>query len=192
MALGTKDRITRSKGFCESQKELMSLVMEFELEDLWRRQNPNGHLYAHFHDRNNTFSRIDRAYTSANMRVGVKIDHEINTFSDHFQTIVIKREPTSFKRGKGYWILDCGLLQGKEYIGSNKGNTEKSVGFKWNSDTTKILGYTYGHNTIQTRERNWEKVRKKIREDIWKWGHLPLPLIGKKILINQVMLSKIW
>ena len=25
-----------------------------------------------------------------------------------------------------------------------------------------------------------------------KWGHLQLSLIGKKILINQVMLSKIW
>ena len=48
--------------------------------------------------------------------MGVKIDHEINTFSNHFQTIVIKREPTNFRRGKGYWILNCGLLQDKEYI----------------------------------------------------------------------------
>ena len=50
------------------------------------------------------------------LTVGVKIDHEINTFSDHFQTIVIKRELENFKKGKGYWILNCGLLQDKEYI----------------------------------------------------------------------------
>ena len=37
-----------------------------------------------------------------------------------------------------------------------------------------------------------EKVRKKINEDIRKWIHLNLSLIGKKIIINQVMLSKIW
>ena len=28
--------------------------------------------------------------------------------------------------------------------GSNKSNPRKPQGFKWNSDTTKILGYTYG------------------------------------------------
>ena len=78
------------------------------------------------------------------------------------------------------------------WLGSNKGNPRKPLGFKWNSDTIKILGYTYERNTIQTREENWEKVRKKIREDIQKWGHLQLSLIGKKILITQVRLSKIW
>ena len=78
------------------------------------------------------------------------------------------------------------------WLGSNKGNTRKPLGFKWNADTIKILGYTYGQNIIQTQEENWEKIRKKIREDIRKWGHLQLSLIGKKILINQVMLSKIW
>ena len=60
------------------------------------------------------------------------------------------------------------------WLGSNKGNPKKYLGFKWNSDTIKILSYTYGHNTIQTREENWDKVRKKIREDMRKWGHLQL------------------
>ena len=78
------------------------------------------------------------------------------------------------------------------WLGSNKGNPRKHLGFKWNADTIKILGYTYGHNTIQTREENWKKARRKIREDIRKWGYLQLSLIGKKILINQAMLSKIW
>ena len=40
--------------------------------------------------------------------------------------------------------------------------------------------------------RKLGKGRKKIREDIRKWGHLQLSVTGKKILINQVMLSKIW
>ena len=37
------------------------------------------------------------------------------------------------------------------WLGLNKGNPRKSLGFKWNADAIKILGYTYGHNTIQTR-----------------------------------------
>ena len=36
MTLGNKDRSTGSKGFCESQEELMSFITEFDLEDLWR------------------------------------------------------------------------------------------------------------------------------------------------------------
>ena len=40
------------------------------------------------------------------------------------------------------------------WLGSNKGNPRKPLRFKWNSDTIKILGYTYGHNTIQTPEEN--------------------------------------
>ena len=78
------------------------------------------------------------------------------------------------------------------WLGSNKGNPRKPLGFKWNSDTIKILGYTYGHNIIQTREEVREKVRKKIRDDAQKWGHLHLSLLRKKMLINQVMLRKIW
>ena len=80
MTLGNKGRSTGNRGFCESQEELMSLITEFDLEDPWRRQNPNGHLYMHFGGRNNTYSRIDRSYTSTNSRVGVKI-------SDQFLTI---------------------------------------------------------------------------------------------------------
>ena len=53
----------------------MSLITEFNLEDLWRHQSPNGRLYTHFHGRSNTYSSIDRAYTSTNLRVGVQIDH---------------------------------------------------------------------------------------------------------------------
>ena len=100
MTLGNKDRSTGSKGFSKSQEGLVSLITESDLEDLWRRQNPNGRLYMHFHDRSNTYSRTDRAYTSTNLRVGVKIDHERSTLSNHFQTIVTKANRQTLKRGK--------------------------------------------------------------------------------------------
>ena len=80
--------------------------MEFDLEELWRHQNPNCPLSAYFYGRSNTYSCIDRAYTSTNLRVGVKIDHEINTFSDHFKTIVTTKEPINFKKER---LLDTEL-----------------------------------------------------------------------------------
>ena len=117
MTLGNKDRSTGSKCFCESQEELMRLIREFNVEDHpWRRQNSNGGLYIHSHGRSNPYSSIDMAYVNTNLRVCVKIDHAINTFSGHFQTIMIKKGLTNLKRGKGYWILHRGLNQDKEYF----------------------------------------------------------------------------
>ena len=77
------------------------------------------------------------------------------------------------------------------WIGSKNGDRRKPLGFKWNSVSMKILGYTYGHNTNKYRNKT-EKSKKNIRKNIRKWGHLQLSLIEKKVLINQAMLSKIW
>ena len=70
MTLGNKDRNTGNKGFCKSQEKLTSLITKFDLQKLWRRQNTNVCLYTHFHGRSSTYSRIDRAYTITNLRVG--------------------------------------------------------------------------------------------------------------------------
>ena len=52
----------------------------------------------------------------------------------------MKREPTNFKRGKGYWILNCRLLQDKEYIQhinelwgnwQNQQNDFRSISDRW-------------------------------------------------------------
>ena len=55
-----------------------------------------------------------------------------------------------------------------------------------------MLGYTDSSDTNITGKK-LEKVRKEIHKDIRKWQskHLNLSLIGKKIIINQAILSKI-
>ena len=70
--------------------------------------------------------------------------------------------------------------------------TKKTLGFKWNSEKIKILGYIYGQNSTDNQEQNWQKVKTKIQKDISKWNNLKLSLIDRKLIINQVMLSKIW
>ena len=77
------------------------------------------------------------------------------------------------------------------WLGVNIDNTKKPLGFKWNSEKIKILGYIYRQDTKHTQDDNWQKVKTKIQKDISKWNNIKLSLIGKKI-INQVLLSKIW
>ena len=43
------------------------------------------------------------------------------------------------------------------WLGSNKSNLRKPLDCKFKSNTIIILGYIYGHNTLQTREQNWER-----------------------------------
>ena len=98
--------------------------------------------------------------------MGVKIHHEVNTFSAHSQTVVIKREPTKFKRGNSYWILNCGLLLNKEYIQhirklcenwqtqqkDFRSISEKREEGKQHSKTFTKL-YTRGNTTAQQQEK---------------------------------------
>ena len=67
------------------------------------------------------------------------------------------------------------------------GNNRYNLGFHWNFYEIKILGYTYGNT-----DENWFQVKTKIQKSIKKWNNLKLSLIGKKTIINQVLLSKIW
>ena len=60
------------------------------------------------------------------------------------------------------------------------------------SKRIKILGFTYGQNGRENPIEHWDKVKKKIQKDIANWNNLRLSLIGKKLVINQIMLSKIW
>ena len=46
------------------------------------------------------------------------------------------------------------------WIGSKKGDRRKPLGFKWNSVSIEILGYTYGHNTNKYGNKTEKKQEK--------------------------------
>ena len=73
------------------------------------------------------------------------------------------------------------------WLGNNRYNVEQPLNFNWSSYEIKILGYTYGYS-----QENWLKTKTKIQQSIKKWNNLKLSLIGRKTIINQVLLSKIW
>ena len=94
--------------------------------------------------------------------MSVKTDHEVNTFSDHFQTIVIKREPTTFKRGKAYWILNCGLLQDKENWQTQQKDF-RSIPEWWEEGKQNIKAFTKLYTRADTTAQQQKKCSLKRR-----------------------------
>ena len=118
---------------------------------------------------------------------------KISAFAD--DTTLYLGDNTSFSHLKSQ-LRDFELFTGVKYnrkkcfglwLGKNRYNIEKPLGFNWSSYEIKILGYIYGNT-----DKNWSKIKTKIRKSINKWNNLKLSLIGKKTVINQVLLSKIW
>ena len=94
--------------------------------------------------------------------MSVKTDHEVNTFSDHFQTIVIKREATTFKRGKAYWILNCGLLQDKENWQTQQKDF-RSIPEWWEEGKQNIKAFTKLYTRADTTAQQQKKCSLKRR-----------------------------
>ena len=116
ITLGDLDRMNSTNNKCCSQDELKDLLIEFDLEDKWRLQNPRERLYTHYHGATNSYSRLDRAYTSTTLNAEIKISHIINSFSDHIQSVSLDRTKIEFERGRGYWMLNTSLLKNPEFV----------------------------------------------------------------------------
>ena len=125
---------------------------------------------------------MDRPYKSTNLRVRAKIDHEINTFSDYFQTIVIKREPTNFKRKKatGYWTV--GYFKIKNISNTSKnfgeiGKVMKTILHQFQNGETKgsnILRFLVNFTQERIQPYNnrksvaWKNAHGHLYKDWWK------------------------
>ena len=60
------------------------------------------------------------------------------------------------------------------WLSGNIDNIDKPLGFKWNSEKIKILGYIYGQDPKENQDDNWQKVKFKIQKDISKRNNLKL------------------
>lgn len=137
------DRITGENIDTEVQKELEGILNEFDLQDHWRLQNPKERLYMHYRGRTGTYACLDRAYIATKVRTHVRITPDINSFSDYYHSVVIKRLTRDFERGKGYWILIMRFwktvnimkkLKNSGVTGRNKNNALnlfRNGGFNW-------------------------------------------------------------
>ena len=60
----------------------------------------------------------------------------------------------------------------------------------WSNFSIKILGINFD-NFVQDNS-NWDKIRDNIAKKIHMWNRVRLSLRGKKLVINQILLSKLW
>ena len=67
---------------------------------------------------------------------------------------------------------------------------EKPGNMIWSNFSIKILGINF-HNFISDNS-NWEKIKDNIAKKIHIWNRVRLSLKGKKLIINQIVLSKLW
>ena len=178
----TLTRIDRSSGeLGEGKTELEHLIQKFDLEDSWRLQNPKEELYTHYHGRTNTYSRIDRAYTKTKLRTNIKIDHVLNSFSDHFHAVLVERKNEQLKRGKGYWIFNSTLLKDENYKTEieklwNNWRSQKhcfsSVSQWWEKGKKHVRDFTKVYTRATTKKLNKRKtsLEKRLR-NIYKKIH---------------------
>ena len=61
---------------------------------------------------------------------------------------------------------------------------------KWPVFSIKILGITFD-NAVPVNS-NWDKISANIAKRIHIWKRVRLSLRGRKIIIKQILLSKLW
>ena len=72
---------------------LSKLIVDYELEDLWRRENPDSSDFTRCDRSSWIRSRIDRVYTDIKTVTNTKINHIIASVTDHKNAIFIDRCP---------------------------------------------------------------------------------------------------
>lgn len=66
---------------------------------------------------------------------------------------------------------------------------DQPLGIPWSLDGIKILGIIFGSDNSQV---NWQNCLQKIIETIQLWQNLNLSFKGKRIVINQLLYSRLW
>lgn len=179
----TLEKIDKTGNFtlCPSQTQLKTLLQEFDLEDVWRLENPEENFFTHVHKATETYARLDRAYTSTCIRQETKISHELNSFSDHMFAVKVVRNFTKNMKGPGYWHFNNSLLEDETYQNEikslwknwqNSKNYFDNVSDWWEQGKKHIKDFTKMYTRTQTAKRTARKnsLKKRIR-NIYKKVH---------------------
>ena len=76
------------------------------------------------------------------------------------------------------------------WVGAYKNRFDKPGKMVWSNFSIKILGITFENYTPDNSI--WEKITENIMKRIHIWNRVRLSLKGRRIIINQVLLSKLW
>ena len=73
---------------------------------------------------------------------------------------------------------------------SIKNITDQSGQMEWSQFSIKILAINFGISILDTS--NWEKISKVIIKKDQIQNRVRLSLRGKKLIVNQILVSKLW
>ena len=103
----TMDKMDRNGGNktqrlhrCGSYYVLSKLIVANELEDVWRRENPDCSEFRRYDRPSGTRSRMDRVFTDIKIADNTKINHIMVFFTDHYNAISLDKFPSKTKIGK--------------------------------------------------------------------------------------------
>ena len=71
-----------------------------------------------------------------------------------------------------------------------KNRYDKPENMAWSHFSIKILGITF--DNFVPDNSNWDKISANIAKRIHIWNRVRLSLRGRNIIINQILLSKLW
>jgi exonuclease III len=159
--------------------QLLSIMKEFHLKDIWRSKNPDTMKYTW--KRTNPIlqqSRIDMFLISESLEFNVNyVDIELSFMSDHTLIALSIIHTLETKRGPGYWKLNNDLVKNSEYctmiesILDNQDTVSKSEdsvsdSVKW--DVLKMIlrreTITFSKKRATERKKNEEALTNELKD----------------------------
>ena len=80
---------------------LPKLILDNELKDLWRSENPDSPEFTRYNRFSGIRSQIDRFYTETKFASNTKTNHVLVSFTDNYNAIFIDRIRSITIIGKG-------------------------------------------------------------------------------------------
>ena len=136
---------------CHFNYVLPKLIVDNELEDLQRKENPDSSEFTHYDRSSSTTSRIDRVYTDIKIASNIKINHTMVSFTDHCNAIFVDRS----------WYFNNSLSCKPEFS-----LTSKTFLFLLKTQNTTALEQVNGGKTLNLVLKNMLELFLKIHEII--------------------------
>ena len=76
------------------------------------------------------------------------------------------------------------------WAGAYKNRIDQSGQMEWSQFSIKIIGVSFVNSILDNS--NWDKISEGIIKKIHIRSKVRLSLRGKKIIVNQIFLSKLW
>ena len=129
--------------------ELINIVNSNELEDVWRRRNPNLKKYTYFKKNSKSASRIDLWFTSKLLESNITKPGIVMAPNTDHAAITLNVNTSKCERGTGFWKMNTSVLKSKQF-------DETFMSF-WKSWEKSIDKY-------DSKKEWWEITKVKIKE----------------------------